>query len=53
MKTIEKRQGLKIAAPGEIAFRMVYIDAARLRRLAEPLHNSGYGKYLLSVLEEG
>ncbi len=53
VQTIEKRQGLKIAAPEEIAFRMGYIDAAQLRRLAEPLHNSGYGKYLLSVLEEG
>ncbi len=53
VQTIEKRQGLKIAAPEEIAWRMGYIDAAQLRRLAEPLHNSGYGKYLLSVLEEG
>ena len=53
VQTIEKRQGLKIAAPEEIAFRMGYIDAAQLRRLAEPLHNSGYGRYLLSVLEEG
>ena len=53
VQTIEKRQGLKIAAPEEIAFRMGYIDAQQLRRLAEPLHNSGYGRYLLSVLEEG
>ncbi len=53
VQTIEKRQGLKIAAPEEIAWRMGYIDAAHLRRLAEPLHNSGYGRYLLSVLEEG
>ncbi len=53
VQTIEKRQGLKIAAPEEIAWRMGYIDADQLRRLAEPLHNSGYGKYLLSVLEEG
>ena len=52
VQTIEKRQGLKIAAPEEIAWRMGYIDAAQLRRLAEPLHNSGYGKYLLSVLEQ-
>ena len=52
VQTIEKRQGLKIAAPEEIAWRMGYIDAAQLRRLAEPLHNSGYGRYLLSVLEE-
>ena len=53
VQTIEKRQGLKIAAPEEIAWRMGYIDAAQLRRLAEPLHNSGYGRYLLNVLEEG
>ncbi len=53
IQTIEKRQGLKIAAPEEIAYRMGYIDAAQLRRLAEPLNNSGYGRYLLSVLEDG
>ncbi|MDR2240989.1 MAG: glucose-1-phosphate thymidylyltransferase RfbA [Zoogloeaceae bacterium] len=52
VQTIEKRQGLKIAAPEEIAWRMGYIDAAQLRRLAEPLNNSGYGKYLLGVLED-
>ena len=51
VQTIEKRQGLKIAAPEEIAWRMGYIDAEQLRRLAAPLNNSGYGRYLLSVLE--
>ncbi|MBA3903112.1 MAG: glucose-1-phosphate thymidylyltransferase [Rhodocyclaceae bacterium] len=51
VQTIEKRQGLKIAAPEEIAYRMGYIDAGQLRRLAGPLHNSGYGRYLLGLLE--
>jgi glucose-1-phosphate thymidylyltransferase len=49
---IEKRQGLKIASPEEIAFRMGYIDAARLEELAQPLLKSGYGRYLLQVLDE-
>ncbi|HWA38227.1 MAG TPA: glucose-1-phosphate thymidylyltransferase RfbA [Burkholderiales bacterium] len=52
IETIERRQGLKIACPEEIAFRMGFIDAAALRRLAEPLAGSGYGGYLLRVLEE-
>jgi glucose-1-phosphate thymidylyltransferase len=51
--TIERRQGLKIACPEEIAWRMGYIGAAQLRRLAKPLANSGYGEYLLRVLAEG
>jgi glucose-1-phosphate thymidylyltransferase len=50
--TIEKRQGLKIACVEEVAFRMGYIDAAQLRRLAEPLRRNGYGQYLLQLLEE-
>lgn len=48
--TIEKRQGLKIACPEEIAYRMGYINAAQLERLAEPLRKSGYGDYLISLL---
>ena len=52
VQTIEKRQGLKIACPEEVAFRMGYIDAAQLTALAEPLQKSGYGKYLMSVLTE-
>jgi glucose-1-phosphate thymidylyltransferase len=52
IETIEKRQGLKIACPEEIAYRMGHIDADALRRLAEPLAKSGYGQYLRSVLEE-
>ena len=52
IETIERRQGLKIACPEEIAFRMGYIDAARLEALAKPLEKSGYGQYLKSVLSE-
>ena len=53
IETIERRQGLKIACPEEIAWRMGYISAAQLRRLARPLAKSGYGEYLLRVLAEG
>jgi glucose-1-phosphate thymidylyltransferase len=53
VRTIEERQTLKIACPEEIAYRMGFIDAGQLRALAEPLHNSGYGQYLLHLLEEG
>jgi len=49
IETIEKRQGLKIACPEEIAMRMGYIDRAQLLRLAEPVRNSSYGHYLLEV----
>ena len=51
IQTIEKRQGLKVACPEEIAFRAGYIDAAQLERLAATLDNSGYGAYLRGVLE--
>ena len=51
IETIEKRQGLKIGCPEEIAFGAGFIDAARLRALAEPLKNSGYGAYLLSLVD--
>ena len=50
--TIEKRQGLKIACPEEIAYRMGFIDAAQLERLARPLLKSGYGEYLMRVLTD-
>ena len=52
IETIEKRQGLKIACPEEIAYRMGYITAAQLEKLAAPLGKSGYGQYLLNVLQE-
>ncbi len=50
--TVERRQGLKIACPEEIAYRSGYIDAAQLEALARPLAKSGYGEYLLRVLSE-
>ena len=50
--TLEKRQGLKIACPEEIAFRMGFITAAQLEALAQPLLKSGYGKYLLQLIDE-
>ncbi|MBK4733386.1 glucose-1-phosphate thymidylyltransferase RfbA [Noviherbaspirillum pedocola] len=50
--TIEKRQGLKVACPEEIAYRRQYIDAAQLERLAQPLKKNGYGQYLLRLLHE-
>jgi hypothetical protein len=52
IETIERRQGLKLACPEEIAWRKGYIGAAQLRRLARPLAKSGYGAYLLRVLAE-
>ena len=50
--TLERRQGLKVACPEEIAFRSGWIDAAQLEALAEPLRKSGYGQYLLALLRE-
>ena len=47
---IEKRQGLKICCPEEVAYRMGYIDAEQLEKLAAPLVKSGYGSYLLKVI---
>ena len=52
IQTIEKRQGLKIACPEEIAYRMGYIDAAQLEALAQPLTKNGYGQYLHRLLHE-
>jgi glucose-1-phosphate thymidylyltransferase len=52
IETIERRQGLKIACPEEIAYRMGFIDAAQLEALAKPLEKSGYGEYLRRVLTD-
>lgn len=50
IETIEKRQGLKVACPEEVAYRMGYIDREQLQKLAEPLLKTGYGEYLLELL---
>ena len=52
IQTIERRQGLKIACPEEIAFRHGYITAEQVEGLAQPVRKSGYGQYLLSLLNE-
>jgi len=52
IETIERRQGLKIACPEEIAYRMGYIDAAQLEKLAHPMKKNSYGQYLLAVLRD-
>ena len=52
IQTIEKRQGLKIACPEEIAYRMGYITVTQLEALARPLAQGSYGKYLLSLLHD-
>ena len=53
IQTIEHRQGLKIACPEEIAYHQGFINAAQLEKLAAPLIKSGYGEYLMQVLQEG
>jgi len=50
IETIEKRQGLKVACLEEIAYRMKYINAQQVRKLAEPLKKNGYGQYLLNLI---
>ena len=50
--TLERRQGLKVACPEEIAWRKGFIDAAQLARIAEPLAKSGYGQYLMRLLQD-
>jgi len=52
IETMERRQGLKVACPEEIAYRSGYISAKQLKALARPLAKSGYGEYLLKVLAE-
>lgn len=49
--TLQKRQGLQVACPEEIAFRQGWIDAAALHKLADPLKKNGYGQYLLNLLK--
>ena len=53
IETIEQRQGLKVACPEEIAWRLGWIDAAQVEVLAAPLLKTGYGKYLMAMLTEG
>ena len=52
IETIERRQGLKIACPEEIAYRQGYIDAAALEKLGQAMSKNAYGAYLLSLLRE-
>ncbi len=52
IRVLEERQGLKIGCPEEIAFHQNFIDASQLAVLAEPLKNSGYGQYLLQLLQD-
>ena len=52
IQTIEKRQGLKVSCPEEIAWRQGWIDEAQVRRLAAPLAKNGYGQYLQAMLQE-
>jgi glucose-1-phosphate thymidylyltransferase len=52
VQTIQERQGLKIACPEEIAFRLGYITADQLAALAHPIRKSGYGEYLVSLAKE-
>jgi glucose-1-phosphate thymidylyltransferase len=50
--TLEKRQGLKVACPEEVAFRSGWIDAAQLERLAQPMLKNGYGQYLMKLISD-
>ena len=52
IRTLEHRQGLKVGCPEEVAWRKGWIDNEQLNRLAQPLTKSGYGTYLLQMLEE-
>ena len=52
VQTVERRQGLSIACPEEIAYRQGFISADQLQSLAQPIVKSGYGKYLLALLNE-
>ena len=50
--TLEKRQGLKVASPEEVAYRAGWISATQLEKLAAPLLKNGYGQYLMGLLRE-
>jgi len=52
IQTLQKRQGLMVACPEEIAYRSGYITAEQLEKLAQPMRNNGYGAYLLQLLRE-
>ena len=52
IRTLEQRQGLKVGCPEEVAWRMKWIDDEQLLKLAEPLKKSGYGQYLIRLLED-
>jgi glucose-1-phosphate thymidylyltransferase len=52
IQTIEKRQGLMVACPEEIAYRSGYISAQQLESIAEPMRKNSYGTYLLQLLKE-
>ena len=52
IRTIEKRQGNKVGSPEEVSWRKGWIDNKKLRNIAEPLKSSGYGKYLIELLNE-
>ena len=49
--TLQKRQGLQVACPEEIAYRNGWIDAEQVSRLAKPLAKNGYGQYLLNLVQ--
>ncbi len=53
IQTVEERQGLKVACPEEVAFRKGWIDAEQLLKLAEPLKKTGYGRYLIDMIQRG
>jgi len=52
VRVIEERQGLKIGCIEEVAFRMGFINKAQLKKLAEPLVKSGYGEYLMRLIQQ-